>query len=328
MALPFSLDEITSLSLLRHVDVEALAPLMVNCVLRRLPAEEMLLSPDSPRDGVYLIVEGELRVHLQTPDDEPVSMLKEGEGVGELSLLIGAPRSAFVIADTDCRLLHIPAAAFWALLEASHQLTLNYLRMLSRRLRKNNDVVLENRALQELYKRHAMTDGLTGLHNRRWFDHIFTRLFARSLRQESALSVIMLDIDHFKHFNDTFGHQAGDFALFALAQILKKCFRPTDLLARYGGEEFVVMMPQTSREEALQAAERVRREVAQTKLEMPDGQKLDAYTISLGVACLAEGHDTGPAELLKRADEALYCAKERGRNRVELASPQGGKCSD
>jgi len=317
MPLPVSLDEIATLSLMQGVAHDELTALLERCTLRQLPEGELLLSPGSPRDGVYLILEGALRVHLQTPDDEPISLIQQGEGVGELSLLVGAPRSAFVVVDVDSRLLHIPTTVFWALLEASHQLTLNYLSMLSQRIRQNNEVVLESRALQELYKRHAMTDGLTGLHNRRWFDQIVDRLYARSNKQRAPLSVIMLDIDHFKRFNDTFGHQAGDFALFVIAQILKSCFRPTDLVARYGGEEFVVIMPQTDAEEATQAAERVRLAVMDTRLDMPDDADLHTVTISLGVASLAE-EDT-PTALLKRADDALSRAKANGRNRVEVA---------
>jgi diguanylate cyclase (GGDEF)-like protein len=125
------------------------------------------------------------------------------------------------------------------------------------------------------------------------------------------LSLLLLDIDHFKRFNDDFGHAVGDQVLALVAQTVEKSLRPTDLAARYGGEELVVILPETPLEGARIAAERVRAAIGASKLPSVPRQ----ITISIGAATLAEGQNA--EELLKCADERLYLAKERGRNRVE-----------
>jgi diguanylate cyclase (GGDEF)-like protein len=309
----FTKDYLRSLRLLDGVDIDAIWSGLLRCERMCLEAGELLITPHSSCDAVYVVLFGSLRIHLRTLESEPVTSIPTGEGVGELSLFVDAPRSAFVVTKEDTWLLRIPRPVFWELLETSHRLTLNYLRMLSVRLRKNNDVVLESRALQRLYKQHAMTDGLTGLYNRRWFDQVYPRMFERSRQEKTPFSLVMLDIDFFKKFNDTYGHQAGDYALFMMGQVLKTHFRPTDIAARYGGEEFVVVMPHTTQEEALAASERVRLVVSQMELELPEGKKIPPITISLGIATLRD--EEHPEVLHKKADEALYQAKNEGRNR-------------
>lgn len=314
---PVSKEWLQPLVLMNDVDIDALWPTLQNCSVRTLQANDVLLTPLSPRCGIFIVLEGYLRIHLEEVEDEPILMIGPGEGVGELSLFVDAPRSAYVVANEKCSCLYIPRDAFWTLLEISHRFTLNYLQMLSQRLRHSNRVLLENRALQEMYKQHAMTDGLTGLYNRRWFDEVYPNVFERSRRDDTPLCVVMLDIDHFKDFNDNHGHQAGDFALFMVAQILKTQFRTSDVVARYGGEEFVVLMPNTLEKEAVLAAERVRKVVAQRALELPSDVRLEPVHISLRVAQRSAAHQEA-STLLLQADEALYRAKNTGRNKTSV----------
>ena len=158
----------------------------------------------------------------------------------------------------------------------------------------------------------AQQDYLTGTLNRRGMDNAFERELARADRTESALSVALLDIDHFKKLNDSLGHDAGDVALAHLAKVVKDTLRPTDLLARFGGEEFVIIMPETAQEESIKVMTRVQRELTKNFF-LHDNERV-LITFSAGVA-EREGNE-GQDGLIKRADEALYRAKQAGRNRV------------
>jgi diguanylate cyclase (GGDEF)-like protein len=137
----------------------------------------------------------------------------------------------------------------------------------------------------------------------------FDIFFAKTKRYNNKLSAIMLDIDHFKKFNDTYGHDAGDKALFTIAEIIEMEIRETDLAIRYGGEEFLILLPQTGLTETIEAAERIMKAVnSQTK-----------YTVSMGIATYNKDiHQK--EDIIKKADDALYLAKNNGRNRIEVIS--------
>ncbi len=173
-----------------------------------------------------------------------------------------------------------------------------------------------NQRLSEL----STTDGLTGIANRRKFDAAISEEWARAARAKTMISLIMLDIDHFKKFNDRYGHQRGDDCLRRVAEVLRaSARRQGDLVARYGGEEFCMIMPNTATPGGLEIAERLRASIE--ALDMPHA--LSPYckvTVSIGLATLAAGEDESPAALLRFADEALYRAKSEGRNCVRSAS--------
>ena len=158
----------------------------------------------------------------------------------------------------------------------------------------------------------ATTDALTGAFNRRKFNGLILAEIARVRRYEHPLSLLILDIDHFKRINDTHGHEAGDEVLVVLAGLIRAGIRATDSLARWGGEEFVVLSPEVTVEEAMGLAERLRSAAGASKYSFAG-----TVTVSLGVAQHRAGET--PDELFARADEALYRAKEDGRDRVEVA---------
>jgi diguanylate cyclase (GGDEF)-like protein len=158
------------------------------------------------------------------------------------------------------------------------------------------------------------TDQLTGLYNRRHLDAALDAELERARRDRTPLGVLMLDVDHFKAFNDRFGHPEGDALLKAIAALLREQLRPTDTVARYGGEEFTVLLPRTPRAEAVRIAERLRRRLA----ELAFGPKGATTTGSFGLAVWPEDGATG-AELMAAADAALYEAKRLGRNRIVTA---------
>jgi diguanylate cyclase (GGDEF)-like protein len=173
----------------------------------------------------------------------------------------------------------------------------------------------KNRMLSEL----NTTDGLTGVRNRVYMDQMLALEWPRAFRQQVPLSVLMLDLDHFKVINDTAGHQAGDEVLRQVARIIQKCVkRPCDIVCRYGGEEFLVILPDTFAQGAHRLAESVRQAIANTPIQV-QGQTLH-LTVSIGVAGTVpqSADEEAMSALIKSADCALYDAKSKGRNRVEL----------
>ncbi len=169
----------------------------------------------------------------------------------------------------------------------------------------NEKLEIANIGLEEL----ASTDGLTGLKNHRVFKELLAREFGRALRYDKPLSLILLDVDHFKTFNDTFGHPEGDAVLKRVAAILRETGRMTDFTARYGGEEFAILLPETAAEGADVIAERIRQAVER---DLWEKRKI---TVSIGVSSFHDGVADGAA-LLDAADKALYISKKQGRNRV------------
>jgi diguanylate cyclase (GGDEF)-like protein len=164
----------------------------------------------------------------------------------------------------------------------------------------------------------ALRDGLTGAYNRRFLDEVLPKEVEQARRREAPLSVLMLDIDHFKRFNDSFGHEVGDRVLAVFARTLQARLRSGDFVARYGGEEFTAVLPGAGLEEARLLAERLRAGLEALELGPPDFPEGCRITASLGVAAFPEHGADGEA-LLQSADRALYLAKGQGRNRVVAA---------
>jgi two-component system, cell cycle response regulator len=165
----------------------------------------------------------------------------------------------------------------------------------------------------------AVTDPLTGLHNRRYLDSHLKLLIDRALARGRPLSVCITDIDRFKSVNDTYGHDAGDEVLRDFAHRVRSTVRGADLACRFGGEEFVVVMPDTPADAAAAIAERLRIIVENSGFALPNSDTPLSITASLGIATLNPEGDT-PEALLKRADMALYQAKNNGRNQVVAAA--------
>jgi diguanylate cyclase (GGDEF)-like protein len=285
---------------------------------RTLASGDALIRQGEPATAMFFLLEGELGVTLHDPKAEPIAIIRSGETVGELGVLDGSTASAHVIARSACVLLALNEEEFWQLLHASHAFSINLLVKLSERLRANNATVTTSMEKRRFFERAAMFDGLTGIHNRRWLDETLHRLVDRSAQGGGPLSLSLIDIDHFKRFNDHHGHEAGDAVLTAVAAAMSAALRPTDLMARFGGEEFVILFPDTPLDDAVAAAERVREVVAHTDVHTDKGVALPRVTISMGVACWRAPQL--PADLLKAADVAMYRAKKGGRNRVIVDS--------
>jgi diguanylate cyclase (GGDEF)-like protein len=188
-----------------------------------------------------------------------------------------------------------------------------------------NDMVRKLRESRAELERVSVTDELTGLVNRRRLMAELERELKRSDRHGHPFAILMLDVDNFKHFNDTFGHPAGDAVLKRLAKTLHECVRDVDTVARYGGEEFTVILPETPAAEAARVAERVRASAERDRFTPEEGGPELSVTVSVGYAVFPE-HARTPETLIEAADHALYTSKASGRNRVSSAQrPKAGK---
>lgn len=180
-------------------------------------------------------------------------------------------------------------------------------------------IALENSRLFQQIQTLATLDALTGLLNRRRLTERMEEAYLKARRYKHPAGVIMIDVDHFKQINDTCGHETGDHALRAVADVLAAKVRDCDTVGRFGGEEFLVLLPETDLEGARALAERLREAVEAQEIRTPNGQIL-RMTASFGVTAIHPG-DSGHEAVLRRADRALYRSKEDGRNRVSVEAP-------
>jgi diguanylate cyclase (GGDEF)-like protein len=178
-------------------------------------------------------------------------------------------------------------------------------------------VVLYHQSFLIRARQNADTDVLTGLHNRRYFYRMSRRFVERATQEHTSIAILLIDLDHFKHYNDTNGHEEGDRLLVEFGGLLRGCTPEDAVVARYGGEEFIVMLPSVSAEEAFRYAEYLRNSVASHPFAQRQKQPLGFLSISGGIACFPN-HGRSIQEVVRLADESLYKAKEAGRNRIML----------
>jgi diguanylate cyclase (GGDEF)-like protein len=297
--------------LFRGVDIELVDHLLQDCAVRVLrPGEILLARGEAPSEDVFVVMCGRVSVHLAGAESPSHTVIDAGECVGEMSAIDGEPISATVTALESARLLAIPEPIVWSLVNTSHAVARNLLYILSRRMRHDNALIVFGMDRQRELERAAGTDGLTGLHNRRWMNEAFSRLLDRCARDAVPSSLVLIDVDALKAYNDRAGHLAGDLLICTVADVLARHIRPGDLLARFGGDEFCLLLPETPLPDALNVAERLR-----TAVDAEVVVKIAAQaTISCGVSSGSPGVQL--EELLRSADEALYRAKAKGRNIV------------
>lgn len=310
---------LSQLALFEDEQPDTLSRLAVHCYIEQIPTQTTLLSPKWPQDRVFVILEGQVEVRLGRQADEIIAILGSGQCVGEMSVIENLPPSAQVITRTLCRVVAIEGASLRALLETSNVVARNLLRLLARRLRRDNLLVRESRVRQAASEQHARTDALTGLHNRRWLDETLLATLEYHRTHARQLTLLMLDIDRFKQFNDNYGHPAGDLALTNVANTLQLQLRDGDHVARYGGEEFLILLPDTGTEEALLIAERLRLAVRNASIKNNLGIHLPSVTLSIGLAEWSA--EESMQALITRADDTLYRAKCAGRDCVATAAP-------
>lgn len=232
---------------------------------------------------------------------------------------VGAFEGVYLMVYASAAMTAVIGATLVGLLASSLEISRRLTQTLDHEVAlRTADLEQANARLSEL----SMTDGLTGIANRRQFDEALDAEWKRARREGRAVSLLMIDVDHFKHYNDALGHLAGDDCLKRVAQALREhAARPGDLFARYGGEEFALLTPMDA-QGALRLGGLLRESVLELDLPHPESPE-GRVTISVGVATLATGGTDTPADLIRLADEALYAAKRGGRNRVEGAGSKG-----
>ncbi|QBE62693.1 diguanylate cyclase [Pseudoduganella lutea] len=304
--------DIADLHLFRDVDIASAAALLANCPVMLTAAGEAVSDPARPR--LVIVLRGAL---ADATGDGATTRILPGESAGEQSVLDGEADLSGLKALEASELLLIDADLAWRLIEEADGVARNLLRLLSFRIRAASMQLRRRQKLGEFYRQLSLNDGLTGLYNRAWLNDVLPRLVSTAHATRAPLSLIMLDIDHFKKFNDRHGHQLGDSALRIAAQLLAGALRPTDFAARYGGEEFMVILPDTPGAVAAGVAERLCERMRETMVFDDMRLPLPHVTASFGVACLADGQDDHA--LVAAADGALYRAKAAGRDRVIVA---------
>ena len=303
-----------SLELFKGVRPDDVHELLQRCDRQDLAAGELLLSPGAKNEHVFIVLSGSLNVHVGSSDTPVLATMDVGACVGEMSIIEDRDPSAFVIGAEESHLLVIHQSVLWEMVDASHDFAKNLLVVLSERVRSHNRVIADSFGEMKKFEIHATTDALTGLANRRAMQATFPEEISRCIEKEQPIAMMMIDVDHFKEFNDMFGHIAGDRALSAVSKILRSQFRPRDLLVRYGGDEFSVLLPGADQEHALTIGERVRTAVSGTTGDGSDSLIQIPLKISMGVAVLAPRGTLDT--LIRAADAALYRAKDAGRNKV------------
>jgi len=311
---------LSRLQLFRNVDLNTaeMDRLLSQCNYRQMTEGETLLSRHVENHYLYVIVSGRLAIKLGPDEEIPLTAIEPGECVGEMSVFDSRLPSVQVFASDDSVVLQIEQEILWRMVSASHEIARNLLYIMSERVRYSNLVVADSLEMQRKYQQFAIIDALTGLHNRRWLDDMFEREIRRSQRDGLAACMLMIDVDRFKRINDEYGHVAGDRVLMTVAENIRKPLRPNDLVARYGGEEFSVLLPETSLENAVHIAERLRERVSEASPGIIDGKQLPLVTVSIGVNEFKPGDSL--ETLVASADIAMYQAKKAGRNCVRKAN--------
>lgn len=300
-------------ALFSGMDIENCVYMLDRSFLSNLDVGNRLLQPDTQNYHLHLILDGALSVYLVSQETDEHMTLHAGECVGEVSLIDGKYPSAIVIASEPTRILSIPYDTVWSLVNNIPEVAGNLLAILASRLRNGNKTMVDSQHLRKQLEQQAYVDALTGVYNRRWMEKAFPRTLHRCIRNKQPFVVMIVDIDHFKKVNDTYGHLVGDVALKAVAKCMAENMRPHDLLVRYGGEEFAMLLTEADLDSTKIIAERLLTRISEVEICANDISF--HMTISIGITP-TQRDDL--QSLLQEADQALYRAKQTGRNRVEI----------
>ncbi len=306
--------ELKQAELFRNVNIESIRGLLDRCEIKELKENDVLIKAGQQNNTVYILLSGELRIHIHALERKAVAILGPGESVGEMSVIDQHPASAFVVAEKPSRLLSMDENMLWSLVYSSHTAAANLLAILTKRLRHADAFIMKELSLDDICERYGNVDALTGLHNRYWLDRMLKRQFLRSIMAKTRFSIIMIDIDNFKGLNSTYGYISGDRILYSVARIISDYLRPSEMIARYGGDDFIILLPNLSIEATRAIAERVQNAVLNAPPLDLGGSKIPHPTISIGITEMKEGQTL--EMFIDEMDKALHRAKQIGRSAI------------
>jgi diguanylate cyclase (GGDEF)-like protein len=326
-------------SLLSKVGVfSLLAPQEIKVVSEHLTtatlaAGETLFREGDQGNDLYILTEGAAAVSIRLPDgsDREIARFAPGDFFGEMSIFDNAPRSATCVALEKTALSCLSKKAFGDIIAQHPKLALKLMyRMLNvttQRLRGTSEFVSEMVLWGESARKRAVTDELTGVYNRRFLEDSLGSYVAEAREKGERLSLVMVDLDHFREINELYGHPVGDQTIKDAARVFRTMARETDVIARYGGDEFVIVLPRTDPDHATRLMEKVVAGVSRLETLKDTKGAITGVTTSMGVAGYPL-HASDLSGLRAAADGALYQAKEEGRNRVVCATPPLGAGRD
>lgn len=314
MTITLKKSELYEQELFTGIDQAALLPFLQECTVQVFKDGATLLQHNVKNRVIYLILSGKCKVCLPPDLSDAVASLGPGESVGEISFIDKQHTIASVITEGTVRALCIPEKVCDEMMQTQPDISLNMLKILTRRLRNNNALLTAARGISALHHQNAQIDPLTSLHNRRWLDIMLPRLMQRHNSDHKPLSMLMIDIDHFKKFNDTHGHLAGDEALRKVAELMVTKLRPEDIVTRYGGEEMLAVLPNTDGAGGWPVAERLRKAISETPIVLPGQDQTASVTVSIGLSTMSPGQNA--KRFITATDSALYQAKDTGRNQT------------
>jgi diguanylate cyclase (GGDEF)-like protein len=282
---------------------------------------EAIFNEGDEGNELYIVKSGIVSTSIRLPDggEKEIVEFKAGDFFGEMSIFEDAPRSATCLTKTESSLFRLHQKDFFHLINSfpSTAIKIMYrmLNVTTQRLRSTGEFLSEMVRWGDDARKRAITDELTGCYNRRFLDDALKDYFESSKSSRTPLSLIMVDLDHFREINESYGHEVGDKVILEVVSVYKKNLREKDIIARYGGDEFTVIMPDTKLSECKTIAENICREVAQLTVLKDFKGPHNRVTTSQGVTSYPE-HAKDMESLRETADQALYQAKENGRNRV------------
>jgi diguanylate cyclase (GGDEF)-like protein len=302
---------------------------------RELKKGGTLFRQGDPGGELFVVESGALGIAVTLDDGKnlEIAAFKKGDFFGEMSIFEKEPRSATCYAKSRSRLLAMNEKEFFQLVESNPasagKVMTRMLAVTRRRLEDTGGFLSDMVQWGEDARRRAITDPLTGLYNRRYLEEALEEYLMKARNGSKPLSLVMLDLDHFREINEKYSEKVGDRVITAASDIYRRFLRPTDVAARYGGDEFTFILPDTDLETAHALMESIRRTIEESDLlekAVPasgvksKNSSLPKVTTSQGLACFPE-HALDPKALREAADSALYRAKETGRNRVVMAQP-------